>query len=350
MKSLLPIKFPNSRTIGLSLWGLSIAVSMFAHDGMQHTHEDTVDDRLTPRSAATHVTGTLPPATRSETEPKSSVSGSIRDGFRYIQANGIPDHETGRFPNKGNPNVVSAQDYHFRIPLDPDPPKAPISKESDVYSDRGYIFGIAINGVPFEPATGLNWTPQGLRRGGGPGDWVYEAVGGAINFGIDAANAHVQRTGAYHYHGVPTPMIKEDQPTLIGYAADGYPIYGPLIYADPMDPSSRLITARSSWQLKTEARPGTPPGPGELPDGRFTADWEYVPGSGDLDRLNGRFGRTPEYPKGVYYYVVTETFPQIARGFAGPPDASFRRARGEGPNHVEQRGQQIQIGRSVSDE
>jgi hypothetical protein len=203
---------------------------------------------------------------------------------------------------------------------------------------------VAFNGVPFEPATGLNWTPEGLRRGGRPGNWVHEAIGGSINFGIDHANAHVQRTGAYHYHGIPTPLIRNEQPTLLGYAADGYPIYGPLGYQDPANRNSPLVELKSSWQLKLKVRPEPPSGPGGPPDGRYTADWEYQKGSGDLDFLNGRFAVTSEYPDGVYHYVVTMEFPHVPRGFAGVPDPSFRRAPGQGPNHVTQRGERLSIG------
>ena len=34
-------------------------------------------------------------------------------------------------------------------------------------------------------------------------------------------------------------------------------------------------------------------------------DWNYVAGMGDLDQCNGRFGATPEFPQGTYYYVST---------------------------------------------
>ena len=34
-------------------------------------------------------------------------------------------------------------------------------------------------------------------------------------------------------------------------------------------------------------------------------DWNYVGGMGDLDECNGRWGPTPEYPEGTYYYVST---------------------------------------------
>lgn len=286
----------------------------------------------------------MPRSTGESTTAITQVVSEIRDGYRYLATNGIPNHATGQFPNRGNPNVVSEQDYRFRIPVDPAAPSGSIDGPGAVFSDRGHLFGLALNGVPFEPATGLNWTPEGLRRGGRPGDWVYEAIGGSVDFGVDHANAHVQRTGAYHYHGIPTPLIHEDQPTLLGYAADGYPIYGPLGYENPNNPRSPLVELQSSWQLKEAERPAPPEGPGGQPDGRYTADWTYQKGSGDLDYLNGRFAVTPEYPDGVYHYVVTAGFPHISRGFAGKPDASFRRLPGAGPNHVTERGQALSIG------
>lgn len=318
---------------------------VLAHEGGDdsHHHASEADSRQTPRTADMHETGTLPRARGEGAAAQSQVSFEVRDHHRIVVANGIPTHASGPFPNRGNPNVVSEQHYSFRLPLDPPPPGEPVTCDR-IQSDRGYLFGVALNGVPFEPATGLNWTAQGLRRGGRPGQWVHEAIGGSIDFGIDQAHAHVQRTGAYHYHGIPVPLIHDDKPTLVGYAADGYPIYGPLGHSDPADAGSSLITLRSSWRLKTVERPQPPDGPGAMPDGRYTADWEFVPGSGDLDRLNGRFAVTPEYPQGVYHYVLTSAFPHVPRGFAGKPDPSFRRMPGEGPNHVTQRGDRLPVG------
>lgn len=350
-----PTRFPRC-TPGPSVAMVAMSIALLlarvgtAHEGSSQAHDHSETDmRETPRTADKHVTGTLPRATAATTSAKSRVSFNVRDGYRLVVANGIPDHETGSFPNQGNPNVVSEQQYSFRLPLDPSPPRGAVLDTSNVHSDRGYLFGIALNGVPFEPATGMNWTPEGIRRGGKPGDWVHEAIGGSVNFGIDHANAHVQRTGAYHYHGIPTPLINDKHPTLVGYAADGYPIYGPLGYQDPLNAKSPLVRLRSSWQLKTTERPEPQRGPGGTPDGRYTADFEFKSGSGDLDRLNGRFAATPEYPKGVYHYVLTEDFPHVPRGFAGKPDASFHRAPGEGPNHVNQRGGSLPLGNRAED-
>ena len=48
-------------------------------------------------------------------------------------------------------------------------------------------------------------------------------------FKVDIHNAHVQGDGTYHYHGNPNAMF-DDSPSgdgspLIGFAADGFPIW-----------------------------------------------------------------------------------------------------------------------------
>ena len=61
-------------------------------------------------------------------------------------------------------------------------------------------------------------------------------------------------------------------------------------------------------------------------------DYEYVAGLGDLDECNGRYGVTPEFPQGTYYYVVTSEFPSIPRMWRGEPSESVRaRGAGAGP-------------------
>ena len=51
--------------------------------------------------------------------------------------------------------------------------------------------------------------------------------------------------------------------------------------------------------------------------GAFTQDFEYVENHGDLDECNGRVGVTPEFPDGIYYYVVTDDFPYFSRCLKG---------------------------------
>ncbi len=254
-----------------------------------------------------------------QTPAQSVCKIEVRSGYRYIDANGLPDHSTGTFPNRGNPNAISPQDYHFRVPLHPTP------ADVNAREARGITFGVAINGVPFDPGTAERWNND--RR------WSYEALTGLLgsrgSLGADENFAHVQPTGAYHYHGLPMGLLRrlnyQSKMVLIGYAADGYPIYGPFCFRLPGDSRSGLKMMKSSYRLKNSTRPGGTDGPGGTCDGSFAQDYEFISGAGDLDEYNGRTGITPEYPGGTFYYVVTDNWPFIPRKFKGTPDDSFRK-------------------------
>ncbi|MEQ9348071.1 MAG: YHYH protein [Thalassospira sp.] len=239
--------------------------------------------------------------------------------FRYINSNAIPDHATGSFPNRKNPNSIKAQSLEFRFPLNPTRTGrfSPIDRLS---------FGVAVNGVPFDPYTAEYW--QRDRQSG----WRYEAISPTVDLGLDQNNAHVQPDGTYHYHGVPKGLIKSWSPNQhsarIGFAADGFPIYTMFGYQNPDDAGSPIVALRSSWQVKNGQRSG---GPGGRYDGTYGEDFEFVPGLGDLDEANGRETVTPEYPQGTYAYFVTESFPFIPRVLAGIGDPSFNKGPGGMP-------------------
>lgn len=248
---------------------------------------------------------------------KNEVTITVEGDTRIIRSNGLPDHEPGRFPNRNNPHRVSAQSYEFRMTTKPQAAPQPVFS-------GGAWFGVALNGVPFEPGTGEFW--NGDRR------WNYEAATGFLNLGLDAHNAHVQPSGAYHYHALPTGLIASEGGDgkimrLIGWAADGFPIYTAYGLTDAQDANSTLVKLRSSYKLKEGRRDG---GPGGRYDGTYTADFEFVAGSGDLDETNGRFSVTPEFPQGTYAYHVTEEFPFIPRSWHGTPDPSFSKHMGPG--------------------
>src|SRR6476619_6720086 len=83
---------------------------------------------------------------------RSHVTIKTEGDKRVIESNGLPDHKTGQFPNRGNPNSISAQHYKFEMPLKP-------KAASEARQLRGYLFGIAINGVVFDPGTAEIWQP-----------------------------------------------------------------------------------------------------------------------------------------------------------------------------------------------
>lgn len=245
--------------------------------------------------------------------PDNQVTIRVEGDKRIIESNGIPDHDTGNFPNRKNPSRITPQTQRLVMPA------APIPAPHFVPSTHLRI-GVALNGVVFDPVTAEFWR-------GNP-EWKYEAiVDGKRLLGLDDNNAHVQPDGTYHYHGIPIDLIKrlkaDKTMVQIGWAADGFPIYGPMAYKDPKNPASGLAEMKPSYAMKKGQRPSQPHGPGGRYDGAFGADFEYVEGSGDLDECNGRFGITPEFPAGTYYYVLTDSFPYIPRIFRGFPDPSF---------------------------
>jgi hypothetical protein len=256
------------------------------------------------------------------------------DGInRMLIGNGIPNHEVGTFPNSNNPNSISEQNVSKSFTLCP----------SIIYESGLELVGpamaiaYALNSVKFDPATAGRCNDAGecsLARG--EGNWNIEALGHeTFDFGDDMNHAHVQPNGAYHYHGIPELLIDflgdKDGMTLVGWASDGFPVYARYGYADPENSQSQLKALTTSYRLKSqpdENRPNTLTailgGPNAnsninkpIPMGAFTQDYEYVEGLGDLDECNGIFGVTPEFPDGIYYYVVTDDFPFFTRCLKG---------------------------------
>jgi len=215
---------------------------------------------------------------------------------RSLVANAIPNHTVGTFPNANNPNSIRAQQISATFPLRP--------AIANANGNNVMVPGHAINGVKFEPGTGGTCdsaNPPNCSAIGGTGAWRMEALApSSFNFGTDDNNAHVQPTGEYHYHGLPTGLVnklgKGTAMTLVGWAADGFPIYARYGYSSANDATSATTL---------------------YPMGSFLQDYEYVAGLGDLDQCNGRTGVTPEFPNGIYYYVITQTFPFVGRCIRG---------------------------------
>lgn len=249
--------------------------------------------------------------------PESKVEIREEGNHRIIRANGIPNHATGSFPNRHNPNAIAEKNYTFRMTLTPKVTAKPTSTGSA-------WFGVALNGVPFEPGT------QEFYQHDRSSGWTYEAIGGESNLGIDQSLAHVQPNGSYHYHGAPLGLIEKlvgdgQRMLLVGWAADGFPVYSSYGHSEATQAASPLRKMKSSYRLKSGQRPQSAKDPGGTYDGNFTQDFEYVAGLGDLDECNGRFGITPEFPGGIYHYYCTEEFPRVSRFWRGTGDPSFQK-------------------------
>jgi hypothetical protein len=255
----------------------------------EHTHEDEVEshsheDFIIQENIAT-------------TYFLDNVETTFDAEYVHVISNGLPDHETGEFPSKGNPNTISEQNYEFSIPL------TPIKTEvMTTVKEPGY----AINGVKMDPGTAERW---GCNIPCDPTNvdsslpvWSIEAIQEEMDLGLDYSNAHVQPTGAYHYHGIPVGLLDEKiSYQLVGWAMDGFPMY--------VDTSYELT---SGYALKEGERLDGPLG--EY-DGTYTQDYEYV--GGDLDQCNGAEIVTSEFAQGTYAYILTDTFPFIPRCLYG---------------------------------
>lgn len=251
---------------------------------------------------------------------------------RVIRSNSIPDHKVGLFGRgRGslNPNAISEQDETYRVTKTP----AKANSFTPLLGANGpdFSFGVLLNGVELDPVAAEPFPHEGTMSANVNWTWNLEALN--VLLGLDCNNAHVQPSGKYHYHGKPTLYLESinistNEMTLIGYAADGFPIYYKYAYTTANDASSTVVEMTSSYRLKSGERGGDGvTAPCGTYDGAYSNDYEYVAGLGTLDEANGRTGITPEYPNGTYYYVVTDEFPSIPRYFMGTPSNDFKIGR-----------------------
>jgi len=91
---------------------------------------------------------------------------------------------------------------------------------------------------------------------------------------------------------------------IIGWAYDGNPIYGSYSSPDPENINSGIKTMTSSY-VKNTTNVYDRPSTSNFPLGFFVEDYRYENGSGDLDRNNGRFAKTEDFPNGVYAYYAS---------------------------------------------
>ena len=251
----------------------------------------------------------------------------------FIHTKGIQSYPTGPFLD-GNPSQAEDQDAIFKFPLNPTQ-----NSGTPTATTMGNI-GVFINGVAlFDYRDGVAWNPTTNSLCGGPGnppcpggpgatmDWNRDAILAEMS-GFDCSKGH-PAMGNYHHHQNPSAFdldlnvvsticnlydadglyaIDSTQHSpLIGFAYDGFPIYGSYGYANT-DGTGGIVRIKSSYQLKTTRGTGNVPSETSWPLGTFREDYEYVNHSSQsdyLDEHNGRFCVTPEYPNGIYCYFTT---------------------------------------------
>jgi hypothetical protein len=259
------------------------------------------------------------------------------DAWVYVSTNGIPAYPTGPFQD-GNPSQATDQNAIYKISLNPQP------NTGTPTNTNGGNIGIFINGVSlFDYRDGVSWNNNTQAEGGGPimgppgqGVWNRDAIV-AERVGFDCAKGH-PAMGNYHHHQNPSAFDMDLVPIsdvcdiyasdglyvidanahspLIGYAYDGFPIYGAYGFLNT-DGTGGITRMKSGYQLRnitvrnTYANGTTviagPPINATYPLGRYREDYEYIDHSEPdfLDEHNGRFCVTPEYPNGIYAYFCT---------------------------------------------
>jgi len=230
-----------------------------------------------------------------------------------IQTNNIPNHDF----NDGTqpfPNHVSAQNNSFKITTNPI--HASLVTPLSLVVDNA----ILLNGVKVDllaaACFGVGDGKVGCNDINQP--WRFDPMFAANGFRVDSHNAHSQPDGSYHYHGKPNALYQDDDNNsvspLVGFAADGYPIYGPYF-----DDNGAIRKAVSSFQIISGNRPNDTGSPGGNYDGTYRDDYQYVEGYGDLDECNGMT------INGVYGYYITDGYPYVLACFKGVPDDSFKK-------------------------
>ena len=306
---------------------------------------------------------------------------SYSDNWVYIRTTGLGHHIMGPWYRNeadtqlfGNFPANIAAIYRF--------PRIPSGESVSYNITSGGAIGYFVDGVAMFDARdafsyinslGIDGTPNG-SNGRGDTIWNRDAYENeSVTF--DSANAH-QASDTYHYHANPpalryllgghveynsisnTYSEKITTPAhhspLIGWVSDGYPIYGPYGYSDPVNTNSairrmtsgyqkRIITNRSSYPawasriynigLLSSDQYG-PNVDEEFPIGHYIEDYEYLGDIGythgidfDLDEHNGRFCITPEFPNGTYAYFTTiesdgtPIYPyNVGRSYYGTPN------------------------------
>lgn len=266
------------------------------------------------------------------------------ENYVYVNATGIPAYKVGPFTGDGNTNNAGNQNAIFKFPLTPTQNTGTLTP-----TNAGNI-GIFINGVAmFDYRDGVAWNPSTNALCGGPGNppcpggpsviqsWNRDAIV-AERAGFDCAKGHPAGTN-YHHHQNPSAFDLDlkvlsticnlydadglyaintaQHSPLIGFAADGFPVYGAYGFAKA-DGTGGIVRMKSGYQLRNitvrthhAGNVDVSDGPAvstTYPIGYFREDYEFVSHTGDesyLDVHNGRFCVTPEYPKGIYCYFAT---------------------------------------------
>ncbi|MBK6983609.1 MAG: YHYH protein [Bacteroidetes bacterium] len=256
--------------------------------------------------------------------------------FVYATTQGIPSYVVGPYLD-GNPSQATNQNAIFKFPL------TPVQNTATAVSTTGGNIGVFINGAAmFDYRDGVSWKNSTGAYAGGPlggmgdGVWNRDAIP-AEKAGFDCSKGH-PAMGNYHHHQNPSAfdldlnvisticnlydadglyaLDSTVHSPLIGFAYDGFPVYGAYGYKNT-NGTGGIVRMKSSFSLRNITVRNTlytsasvTAGPNvstTYPLGTFKEDYQFItPTASDyLDIHNGRFCVTPEYPAGTYCYFAT---------------------------------------------
>ena len=179
-------------------------------------------------------------------EKDRPVPDAVTVGFdatsMIIHSKNLPNHPTGKFPEEGfgNPNYIQEKRNTFYIPLNPKENPGHIATAIDNSNHAlpmGPI-GVAANGVVF-----FNPFDAGSQD--------------ASNI-MDYCCGHPSPDNTYHYHKYPicinSPWADEGNAhsPLIGWAFDGFPIYGPYVKANLLAKDAKGEEGLNDFNLHTD--------------------------------------------------------------------------------------------------
>lgn len=270
--------------------------------------------------------------------PANVQAVAYNSTYVYVSCSGIPSYVIGPYLD-GNPSQGGNNNNKYKIPLNP------VQNTGTPVNTNAGTIGVFINGVSlFDYRDGVSYKSSTGANAGGPlggsgdGVWNRDAVV-AEKAGFDCAKGHPAMTN-YHHHQNPSafnldrvvisticnPYLSDGlyvidstvHSPLIGFAYDGFPIYGAYGYKNA-DGTGGITRMKSSYSLRnittrTVYADGTnvtdgPNVSSTFPLGMYREDYQYNPTSAAtpdyLDAHNGRFCVTPEYPSGTYCYFAT---------------------------------------------
>ncbi|HEU4716842.1 MAG TPA: YHYH protein, partial [Bacteroidia bacterium] len=186
----------------------------------------------------------------------------------YVSCTCIPGYSIG--PWNANPNTPTNQNFVYKITRNPVQ-----NTGTPVTTPLGHI-GVWSNGVSvFNAKDGMTYNNAGVWNRNA---YYYEGVS------FDNCLGHPAPNGEYHNHVNPRCLYSDtdslNHSPIIGYAFDGYPIYGAYAYTNT-NGTGPIKRMQSSYVLSTATtRANGPNVDATYPAGCFCEDYVYQAGSG----------------------------------------------------------------------